>query len=204
MNIILTDEEKAYLKQYAANYEKDRQLDATRDPIIVVENRTPIAVDSDYGYDKIRYRLYIDDYDCSEDGTFEDINDLNEYLKNNLSFKDYPSDDGDEDDFHTAVDDCLDRIRTHFYIFSDECEYIDATFNFKINIVPLYVKYIYKPVAYFFSRKEAEKYCQYQHHNLDHPRVYARYSGYNNRGDFPVLSKLLLKMGEQLNASIKD
>jgi len=66
-----------------------------------------------------------------------------------------------------------------------------------VKVLPVQV--IYKPIAYFLTRIEAEKYCEYQKHNLRRPRVYSRYVGYGNYGDMENLMRLLLKMGQQLN-----
>lgn len=56
----------------------------------------------------------------------------------------------------------------------------------------------YKPIAYFLTRKEAEKYCNYQKHNLKKPRVYTRYMGYANNGDLQCIANLVLNIGKQL------
>ena len=63
------------------------------------------------------------------------------------------------------------------------------------------VNILWAPAAYFLTRAEAEKYCQYQKHNLKNPRVYTRSAGYRNRGDMACLMELLLRMGREISES---
>lgn len=81
-----------------------------------------------------------------------------------------------------------------------ECEGICR----EINAQTYSVHIIYHPVAYFLTRIEAEKYVKKQSHNLKKPRVYTRYCGYANSGDLQCLSKLLLRMGQELNQGEED
>ena len=67
------------------------------------------------------------------------------------------------------------------------------------SIQRVFVNILWVPVAYFLTRSEAEKYCQYQKHNLKNPRVYSRYVGYRNNGDLDCLMGLLLRMGKELS-----
>lgn len=77
---------------------------------------------------------------------------------------------------------------------------LDTTGEAFDNEISLYpVKEIYKPIAYFLTRKEAEDYCKYQSHNLKQPRVYTRNMGYANQGDLKVLTDMLLRIGRELN-----
>lgn len=66
------------------------------------------------------------------------------------------------------------------------------------GITKLSLARIWEPAAYFLTRAEAEKYCQYQKHNLSNPRVFSRYVGYSNSGDLAELMLLLRDMGETL------
>lgn len=66
------------------------------------------------------------------------------------------------------------------------------------DIKHLYIAEFYKPVAFFLTRLEAEKYCIYQKHNLKKPRVYTHHMGYANDGDLLELMALLKSMGDQL------
>lgn len=67
------------------------------------------------------------------------------------------------------------------------------------SIQRVFVNILWVPAAYFLTRSEAEKYCQYQKHNLKNPRVYSRYVGYRNNGDLDCLMGLLLRMGKELS-----
>ena len=69
----------------------------------------------------------------------------------------------------------------------------------KPNIQKHSIHITYRPIAYFLTRAEADKYIKYQSHNLREPRVYTRSCGYANYGDLQCLYQLLLKMGQQLN-----
>lgn len=84
------------------------------------------------------------------------------------------------------------------------CEDLDDFGICKNNEIQKYsVHRIYKPIAYFLTRAEADRYVEYQSHNLKEPRVYTRYCGYANSGDLQCLYKLLLRIGKQLNETAK-
>ena len=78
----------------------------------------------------------------------------------------------------------------------EDLEYNEEALDGSIRLVP--VKILYKPIAYFLTRKEAEDYCKYQSHNLTKPRVYTRNMGYSNRGDLKLLTEMLKKIGDNL------
>ena len=65
----------------------------------------------------------------------------------------------------------------------------------------VYIKY--RPIAYFLTRAEADRYVEYQSHNQTKPRVYTRSSGYANYGDLQCLYQLLLRIGQQLNKKFR-
>lgn len=92
---------------------------------------------------------------------------------------------------------CEDEIK----IVLHDLEEYGTAYEGEINQHTVIVKY--NPVAYFLTRKEAEKYCKYQSHNLRRPRVYSRYVGYGNGGDLECLIKLLLRIGQQLEEGKK-
>lgn len=56
MNIELTEMETKFLKQYARVFKKERDLDATRDPIVVVEDIVELVAEDGYG-DRTIYAL---------------------------------------------------------------------------------------------------------------------------------------------------
>lgn len=77
-------------------------------------------------------------------------------------------------------------------------ELIDFGEALEGDIKKLPILIAHRPVAYFLTREEAERYCDYQKHNLRKPRVYSRYVGYGNIGDLECLMKLLLRAGKEL------
>ena len=83
----------------------------------------------------------------------------------------------------------IDEILDGLYDFGEAEDY-------GIRLTP--VKVLYKPIAYFLTRKEAEDYCEYQSHNLKKPRVYTRNMGYSNRGDLKLLVEMLKRIGDNL------
>lgn len=87
--------------------------------------------------------------------------------------------------------------RNEIVIFCDDLEYYGHCKDREIQKYSIHVTY--RPVAYFLTRAEADKYVNYQSHNLRKPRVYTRSCGYANSGDLQCLYKLLLRMGQQLN-----
>lgn len=78
----------------------------------------------------------------------------------------------------------------------EEVEEYGETLEGNIQKIPVIIRH--NPVAYFLTRAEADKYCEYQGHNLRRPRVYSRSTGYSNNGDLDCLLKLLLNTGRQL------
>jgi hypothetical protein len=100
-------------------------------------------------------------------------------------------------------DDLIDELREQEDFSDDEIleiaielEETGEALEGSIRVFP--VQRTYRPVAYFLTRAEAEKYCQYQRHNLKRPRVFSRYVGYSNNGDLECLMQLLLRMGNDL------
>ena len=72
---------------------------------------------------------------------------------------------------------------------------VDEVGKFVIN----YYVVSKEPVAYFLTMAEAEKYMEYQKHNLQRTRILTRHMGYSNRGDLVEFSKMLLEIGKMLN-----
>ena len=162
----LTEREIEFLKQYASVYRSERDLDATADPIVMVDTmRSRVGEE---GYDDCR-TVYVN---C--DG--EEFSSLEEVREETLANGEY-EEDVEWEEF--------------VGILEDEGEQD----GWRILSVMDY----YEPVAYFLTRVEAEKYVKYQSHNLNNPRVYTRYMGYSNCGDLQALSKMLLRIGGELD-----
>lgn len=205
MKIELTEKEIAMLKQYSSVFEEERNIDATADPIVVVQRKEKVPTAEGFNVDGYWYKVsigcYIGDkwYDVSAEGheTFNKRNDVQASI--------YEA-------FNELGDMISDRIIVSniLYEISDILAYgegLEREVNFEIDdvlvqgqisIVPY--TFVWTNVAYFFTRAEAEHYTKYQAHNLEECRVYTLYAGYRNQGDFPVFQKLLLRMGDQLCA----
>lgn len=104
----------------------------------------------------------------------------------------------DEDELEEVLKENYFTSEARDEIFA-ELEETGEALNGDIRKIP--VNIIWVPVAYFLTRAEAQKYCQYQKHNLKNPRVYSRYVGYGNNGDLDCLMQLLLRMGKELSES---
>lgn len=202
MKINLTEKEKEFLRQYAEVFEEERKKDATVDPIVIVETRVKDYTNPCYGYDGEEFELEINGLRISENTEINSLESLEELIRNYFEedIQNTPEDDWfSKEDYEEELEDCIDDMISCFeYSAEDEFTYDSCDFNFKIYIKEHYYKYEYKPVAYFLTRKEAEKYVQYQSHNLCYPRVFTAYAGYRNYGDYPVLIALLKRMGEEL------
>lgn len=90
MGLKLTDREKGFLKQYALKYGKERKIDITADPIVVVEVEREIVTQEGY-HDRIIYAWEEDSYDTWEslevdlmdaDYSPDDIEEIKEELEN--------------------------------------------------------------------------------------------------------------------------
>lgn len=201
MKINLTEKEKDFLKQYAEVFEEERKKDATVDPIVLVETRVKDYTNPCYGYDGEEFELEINGLRISENTEINSLESLEELIRNYFEedLQNLYDEDLTKEDYEEELEECIDEIISCFeYSAEDEFTYDSCNFNFKIYIKEHYYKYEYKPVAYFLTRKEADKYVQYQSHNLCYPRVFTAYAGYRNYGDYPVLIALLKRMGEEI------
>ena len=163
MELKLTDREKGFLKQYALKYDKERKIDITASPIVVVEVEQERVTQEGYE-DKTVYVWEQDSYDTWES------------LEVDLMDAEYSLEE-------------IDNI-------GEELENNGEALEGSIRELPVIITH--RPVAYFFTREEAEKYCDYQKHNLRKPRVYSRCVGYGNNGDLECLMQLLLRAGKEL------
>lgn len=201
MNINLTEKEKEFLRQYAEVFEEERKKDATVDPIVIVETRVKDYTNPCYGYDGEEFELEINGLRISENTEINSLETLEVLIKD--YFEEEINENKDDEDLEESLkedlEECIDEMLSCFeYSAEDEFTYDSCNFNFKIYIKEHYYKYEYKPVAYFLTRKEADKYVEYQSHNLCYPRVFTAYAGYRNYGDYPILIALLKRMGEEL------
>ncbi|MGP1405104.1 hypothetical protein [Filifactor alocis] len=187
MKLHITKEEESMLKQYASVYRKERDEDLTANPIVIVEDSTSIRVNQKDDYDQKKYCLYIDE----ELYTDEDLN-----KTEILSVLKHVMDELNVDP--GVIDSTLEEMGT---IINNELleEKCDITLeDTEISIEAHYYKEEWQPKAYFFTKKEARNYMKYQAHNLRNSRIFTANAGYDNRGDYPILQRLLLRIGEEL------
>ena len=189
IEVDITDNEYKFLKQYAEVYGKEREIDYTADPIVLVQDRFKEYTNPDYYFTGLDYELAINGYDVTVDGLITSFEELTINIRDILREHKFTG---------KYITDIIDDITFKLYGLDSQDEFIENYDDVEIYIKKHYYKYKYKTVAYFLTRAEAEKYLQYQGHNLHHPRVYTSYSGYDNRGDYPALTKLLLKIGKML------
>ena len=195
IEIDISDAEIEYLKQYASVYEKERKIDCTADPIVLVQDRYKEYICGDYCNDGYDYELVIGDYSLTEDELLATEEELNETLEETLN--EYNLSD-------ETIEEIKDDIESEMTGFYSDDEFEEEYENIKIYIKKHYFKYKYKTVAYFLTRAEAEKYLKYQAHNLNNPRIFTDYAGYHNYGDYPTLSKMLLEIGRKLIEEVQE
>ena len=203
LRLQLTEKEKEFLSQYAQVYDDERKRDGTRDPIVLVQTKTEVLA-PEGAEDLCKYSLHIDDYSYSE----EELLDENEVAETIRNFLDKSKEDFLEIFSEEEIDDLFNEILDDFCYSTEWRGHIFEWYNddleLSIKTEKYFIGHQYETVAYFFTRKEAEKYVQYQGHNLNQPRVFTDYAGYSNDGDFPILSKLLLRMGQEINEKGSD
>ena len=185
MDFNLTEKEEIFLKQYAEVYEKERALDITSNPIVLVQNQIKHYTSPNYSFDDIEYEVCINDLWTEVVSTINDIRDVvSEYFADSYG-----------DNFELDIENIISEIS---YNLKHEDTFTMIAHYKNISVTAHYINYDYNTVAYFLTRKEAERYIKYQKHNLYKPRVYTAYSGYSNYGDFEELRVLMLKMGHKL------
>lgn len=187
MKLKITKEEETMLKQYASVYRKERDEDLTADPIVIVEDAASVRVSQKDDYDQKKYCLYIDEeLYTDEDLSKTEILSVLKHVMNELNV-----DPG-------VIDSTMQEMENiiHNELLEEKC---DITLeDTEISIEAHYYKEEWQSKAYFFTKKEARKYMKYQAHNLRNPRIFTANAGYDNRGDYPMLQKLLLRIGEEL------
>lgn len=184
--IELTEAQEKFLKKFNKDHHAGSKKNlCTYMPIHVVEEEKYIYVPNRYDIDSYS----IDGHICFiEDGEYiyHSIDDLTEAWNDNV----------DEDYIIPYYKD-VEGTEVNGIFIDDEEGYINAYQIENIEIVYA-IKY-YVPTAFFFIREEAERYKQYQSHNLENPRVYTYSPGYSNCGEYEHFFSLLQKIGEQLN-----
>ena len=169
INIDLTDNEIAFLKQFASlQYEGAVDNLATRTPIHVVERKEETCVECSDG------DVWFDD---ETEMSFDSFTDL-------IASKELPD---YEDVEYTKINGIT------IYNYSNYCE------AFQINARCYKTVHSYRPIAFFFTLSEAKRYMNgYQKHNCDNCRIYTYGLGYSNNGDMPVFRNFLMNIGNKL------
>ncbi|MGY3725661.1 hypothetical protein SAMN05421767_1588 [Granulicatella balaenopterae] len=180
ITVELNEEEVYFLKQYANVYKAERNKDFTTEPIVVVQKEVHLPCPHDMGVEGVEYyEATIGDIHHTKEEVVEWALEEWELNERQLSELQEFLDDEYSDDFDTSRHGDFEGI------------------DFKISKNGYQI--VWEPVAYFLTRAEAEKYCKYQAHNLGKCRIYTENAGYANDGDYPKLTKTLLKMGMILN-----
>ena len=187
MKLHITKDEENMLKQYASVYRKERDEDLTADPIVIIEDSVSVRVNQHDDYDQKKYCLYIDEELYTEDDV--DKTEILSVLKDvmeNLNV--------DPGVINSTVEEIRNIVNNELLEVKCELTLEDT----EISIEAHYYKENRQPKAYFFTKKEARNYMKYQAHNLRNPRIFTANAGYDNRGDYPILQRLLLRIGEEL------
>lgn len=86
------------------------------------------------------------------------------------------------------------------------CDYEDYFLHYGISKEEYRIlckKGYWETKAYFLIRKEAERYQEYQKHNLGKSRIYTDSCGYANKGEWHKFYDLLLKMGNEVKGGLQ-
>lgn len=190
ITIILTEQQEKFLKMFAANHGPNSEDNVgTRKPFHVVQTRRERVVDTDYDSpDIIKY--YVPDESEDYDSAEEMIRAYWEHQECPVKIVPFG-----EAQYNS---DFVDVEGEQQYVDNEE-EYIEAYGIPKDHYYKTAMEYHYEPVAVFFILAEAERYMEYQKHNLCHPRTYTYSPGYANYGDYEHFWDLLYGMGVKLN-----
>lgn len=186
LDIELTEAQKKFLKKF----NKDHYMGSNKNLATIM----PIHVVENLEYTYIPYNWHLEEYILdghvcfieSGEAVYHDIDDLTETWNDNT-----------DEEYHIPYYKDVDGEKINNVYINCEQDYINA---YQIeNVEVCYALENYRPTAFFFIREEAEKYKEYQRHNLNKPRVYTYSPGYANEGEYTHFFELLQKIGKQLN-----
>lgn len=179
LEIELTDLQVAMLKQFAANHHAGAKDNlGTYKPLHIVQEYDPYIIHgAAYECNEVLYY-------CNENGQYYDSP---EELVANVN--NTPVDEVAPFRIDTEIN------QTKIYDLSD---YFDA-YGVCGEIVGSVRRY--RNVSYHFSLIEAQRYIEYQKHNLNNPRIYTVDPGYGNVGDYEPFWDLLMTIGTKINKS---
>lgn len=192
VEIKLSDEEAMFLSTLALNhYENSPENLGTRKPIFLVQTQEKRVVNSDIEEpDEVKF-VVNDWYDDNKFDSLEEI--VRAYYKD----KKCPIEIVSFDKAYGSAS-FTDIEGERVWLF-DRSDYLKA-YGIELDISEVGYCYEYKTVAYFLIKEEAERYREYQSHNLNNPRIYAVGSGYHNQGEYDCFYNLLMKLGKLINS----
>ena len=202
----LNDAELFYLKQYAEVYEKERELDSTSNPIVLVQNTSYRRSFGDNPYDIGGYDLIINYNLITEDKPMFSSEEVFDVIIQEAEKKieDEYASKKQEDIKKKLLVEVLDFKHDimHYDDYHRACRFESKYIDFYVEVDMHPHEIVYDTVAYFLTREAAEKYIENQKHNLRNPRIYTASAGYGNFSDYTTLSNLLLNTGKKLNNPI--
>lgn len=183
----LTQQQIDFLKEFAMNHYPDAPDNLLTDrPLHCVQTKTV---------------EYVPAADCGDYNVYVNIDDEDQkFIQPEFVVLEYGeyNDETEIIDYETALDDGIGGEP-----ICDVSDYF-RKYNVPDTIRTYSALERYKDVAFFFTRKNAQKYMQVQAHNLTKPRVFSVHRGYANDSDYEFMHfyDLLLSIGTQLNSVI--
>lgn len=189
ININITEEQEKFLKLFNQDHNSNNEKNlGTLRPLFFVQTRIERVVNIEYeDYDTVKFYVpdWAESYDSEKD-LIESYHD-GECPIEIVSFKQAY----DARRFET--------VEGEYEVIVSYDDYFKA-YDIEDEVNVIYLKHDYQDKAFFFTRAEADRYIEYQSHNLDHPRVYACHCGYANYGEYSHFYDLLMSIGEELNS----
>lgn len=148
---------------------------ATNMPVYIVQSREERVIDESYDSMDIQ-RLDIPEI-SSEDNFYPTIEDI----KNGaLRDTELPCNLVMELEQKENLEQVVEEIQNYF---NPDDKYYDSSY--------MNLQYYWENQAYFLVLEEAERYQEYQRHNLGVSRIYADYVGYGNKGTLSEFLRLI-------------
>ena len=147
---------------------------ATNMPVYIVQSREERVVDEDYDSMDIQ-RLSIPE--ISDDNFYPT---MEEIKKGELRNTELPCNLVMELEQKENLEQVVEEIQNYF---NPDDKYYDSSY--------MNLQYYWENQAYFLVLEEAERYREYQKHNLGFSRIYADYVGYGNGGTLSEFLRIL-------------
>lgn len=184
LTIDITDKQVEFLKKFA-----EKQGPGAADNLFTYK---PIHIVQKMEYTYIPY-------------SYELENDLSLYSNENIDLVYVTDGEYNYSDRKELVRDeyeCAGKEKPTDEIFEEFKDYDDLNFfsHFELDVDIFFRVGYYVNVAFFLIREEAQRYIEYQSHNLPKKtRIYTYGPGYANYGEYEHFYDLLMNMGMQLN-----